>query len=559
VVNKTLSVGRTPVFSDHNTVVTITLKHWVWSNGSPITARDIVFWMNMLSAVTDPNAPAVGSSNAPGPGSGAAVPGGFPENVVSYSQVGTYSVVFRLNASYNPTWYLYNELSQISTVPQGAWDKLSASGPVGNADASAEPRVALPGPALVSYVPADPGTATSGALGVAQFINVQSQDLATYDTNPLWKTVDGPLRLSQFTSSGYLKMVPNPEYSGSPKVTISAFEELPFTSDTAEFNALRSGSLTIGYIPSQDLSQKTSLERNEGYRFSVWNNFMSMYLPYNFTNPTAGPIFKQLYFRQAMQDLVDQSQYIKQFMLGIGRITNGPVPDYPPGNPDESPLELNGQLYPYNPSKAVALLKNNGWTVKPGGVSYCSKPGSGAGDCGSGVKQGQAATFQMLYQSGLQYVDNEMQALQSTLKQKAGIGLVLHQAPLADVLSISFGGCTPSTPCSDWEIADWTGWEYAPDYLPTGEETFYTGSDSNTGDYSSATNDANILATTVAPSKAAEKAALFKYQDYLAEQVPVMWLPYPAWQLTMYKSNLKGLLPQGIFTELYPQYYSLSK
>ena len=53
--------------------------------------------------------------------------------------------------------------------------------------------------------------------------------------------VDGPFKMSQFTVSGFVKMVPNPDYSGLPKPTDPAFEELPYTTDAAEFNALRSG------------------------------------------------------------------------------------------------------------------------------------------------------------------------------------------------------------------------------------------------------------------------------------------------------------------------------
>lgn len=256
VLNNSLSVANPPTFSDNNTVATVTLKHWIWSNGEPITARDIVFWMNLLTAVTDPNSPAIGSSSAPGPGWGAAVPGAFPVNVVSYRQTSTYTVVFKLNASYNPTWFTYNELSQITPLPQRAWDKLAADGPVGNYDASAATRTPIPNTSPVQYLAADPGTATSGALGVAQFLNSQSQDLSTYATNPLWQVVNGPFKLSQFTVGGFVKMVPNKDYSGSPKPSISAFEELPFTSDTSEFNTLRSGGVTIGYIPTQDLAWK---------------------------------------------------------------------------------------------------------------------------------------------------------------------------------------------------------------------------------------------------------------------------------------------------------------
>lgn len=66
------------------------------------------------------------------------------------------------------------------------------------------------------------------------------------------------------------------------------------------------------------------------------------------------------------------------------------------------------------------------------------------------------------------------------------------------------------------------------------------------------------MATETAPNQAAELRALFKYRDHLARQVPVLWLPNPPFQLTLYKSNLKGPVPQGIYTEIYPHDYSLS-
>lgn len=556
VLNKSLSVANPPVFSDNNTVVTITMKHWMWSNGQPVTARDVIFWLNLLSAVTDPKSPAIGSSTSPGPMWGAAIPGGFPQNVVSYAQTGTYSLVLHLNASYNPTWYLYSELSQLHTMPQAAWDKLSSSGPVGNYDTSAEARSALLNTSPTAYVPTTPGTASTGALGVAQFLNTQSQDLSTYPTNPLWQVVDGPFKLSQYTNAGFIKMVPNKNYSGLPKPTISAFEELPFTSDTAEFNALRSGSLTIGYIPTQDLAQKASLEKSQGYSFNPWYDFGITYFPYNFTNSTSGPIFRQLYFRQAFQSLVNQPQYIKDFLAGIGTITNGPVPTYPPGNPDASPLEAKGQVYSYSPTKAVSLLKDNGWTVNPGGTSVCSKPGTATGDCGAGIKLNQAAVFPLLYDSGSTVFTNEMSAMKSTMQATAGIVLNLSQGPFAQVVGTGFNKCTFSTPCNQWSLVNWGGWSY--EGFPTGGQLFATGAQSDGGYYSNPTNDANIVATHTAPSQTAEFSALFKYQDFLAKQLPVVWMPNAPYQLTMYKSNLKGLVPQDIHVGVDPQFYSFS-
>ncbi|MGH7610456.1 MAG: ABC transporter substrate-binding protein [Candidatus Dormibacteria bacterium] len=559
-LNKQLSVANPPEFSDNNTVATVTLKHWKWSNGQPITARDVMFWMNMLSAVTDPNAPAVGNSTNPGPGWFASVPGGFPENVISYTQTGTYTLVFKMNASYNPTWFLYNELSQVYPLPQASWDELSASGPIGDFDASAEARTTLPNTSPAWYVPQDPGTASSGALGVAALINNEASDISTYATNPFWKVVDGPFSLSRFTTEGFAKFVPNPEYSGAPKPRISAFELLPFTTNAAEFNALRSGSVTIGYLPSEDYGQRKSLEQSENYELNPWYLFGFVYAGFNFTQPTVGPIFRQLYFRQAMQSLVNQKLWIKEFNDGIGQIDNGPVPTFPPNNADESSLEAHGQVYPYSPTKAASLLKGHGWKVVPGGASYCAKPGTGSDECGAGIKANQQANFGLILASGNTEATNEMDAYQSALKSNAGIGLTITQEPFATVIATMDNGCTYTTPCSNWDLSNWIGgWSYDPDYFPTGEEIFQTGAGSDVGDYSSSTNNANILATNVASTAAAEHAALVKYQNFLAENLPGLYLPNIPQQFTMFKKNLRAFLPQDVYDILYPQDYYFAK
>jgi peptide/nickel transport system substrate-binding protein len=551
-VNYGLSLAKPPIFSDNNTLVTINLKHFMWSNGTPVTARDVVFWMNLVSAASDPNAPAIGSSSAPGPGWGTAVPEYFPYNIASYQQTGTYSLTLKLNSSYDPSWYLYNELSQIHPIPQGAWDKLSASGAIGDYDTSAQARMTLTG---TGYVPTDPGTATTGALGVAQFLNMESQDVSTYDTNPLWQVVDGPFKLKQFTENGFVKLVPNPDYSGSPKPKISAFEELPFTSDVSEFNSVLSGSIDYGSIPLNDLSELPSLEK-KGYVLSAWYNEDADYINYNYTNPTTGPIMKQLYFRQAVQHLINQPQEIKDFQRGYAGLSNGPVPSTPLSKWDSPLVASRTSYYAYSPSSAATLLKDHGWKVVPGGVSYCAKPGTGSDECGAGVAAHADATFKLLYPSGLsQYVDM-FSSLQSIMKQKAGIDIV-PSAVTFGVLAGDMFGCSPSAPCSTWSMGFYDGWAYT--YYPTGEEVFGCGSGSNAGDYCSAENGKNISATTTAPTSTAEYKALYKYEDYLAKQLPVAWLPNTPALISVIKKNLNGAIPQGVFTEIYPEYYSWSK
>lgn len=151
-----------------------------------------------------------------------------------------------------------------------------------------------------------------------------------------------------------------------------------------------------------------------------------------------------------------------------------------------------------------------------------------------------------------------MAALQSTASQAAGITLTLSSVPFPQVQAVMHGHCTFAAPCSSWTIANnGGGWVYGPDYLPTGGELFSIGSGPNLEYYDSSTNQANIALTHTALTPGAETSALHQYEDYLAQQLPVVWLPTAPFRLTVYKRNLEGLVPQGILAEIYPQNYVL--
>jgi peptide/nickel transport system substrate-binding protein len=97
-----MSLGNPPLYSDRDRVVTITLKRASWSDGEPVIARDVVFWINLLKANRDDWA--------------SYVPGGFPDNVSAVKTLGGRSVRLTLNRSYNPVWFTNNELSQITPL-----------------------------------------------------------------------------------------------------------------------------------------------------------------------------------------------------------------------------------------------------------------------------------------------------------------------------------------------------------------------------------------------------------------------------------------------------------
>jgi peptide/nickel transport system substrate-binding protein len=510
-VNPTLSLAKLPVFTDGGKTVTITLKKYEWSDGTPVTARDVIFFMNLLKVE--------GTNWAD------YAPGQFPTNVTSVTAPNASTIVMHLNQAYSSTWFLYNELSQITPFPQQAWDKESPTGKVGNYDETA-----------------------AGAKAVFDYLTKESETLSTYSTDPLWQVVDGPFKLKSYQDTGYSVYVPNKKYSGPAKENYSELVEIPYTTDTAEYNAVRSGAVDYGYVPPQDASQ-IPLLKSQGDTIAPWVGWDINYFPINFDNPTVGPIFKQLYVRQALQEMVDQPVDIKKALYGYGNPTYGPVP-VTPKNTFTSPQELTNP-YPYSPKNAAKLLKSHGWDVVAGGTTTCASPGTAVNECGADIAKGAKLDFNLQYDSGVTYTAVQMEQYKSNLSE-IGIQLNLTTAPF-DTIITNAAPCNVGPTCT-WQMENWGGgWTFGPDFSPTGETLFETDSGFNEGRYSDPTNDANILATHTVSGL----SVFYKYENYLAKQVPVIWQPAPDYQISVIK-NVKGVVqsPEENFT---PEDWTLSK
>jgi peptide/nickel transport system substrate-binding protein len=524
------SLADPPVYSAGGATVTVTLKPYRWSDGETVTAEDVMFWLNMLHAE---------SANW-----GGYVAGGdaIPDILSSVTADSATQLTFQLSQPYDEQWFTDDELSQITPMPL-AWDRTSSGA-----------GAASGGCAAGQY-----GTVDSQCTAVYTFLAQQAgydpshpsvtvTKQATYATSTLWSVVDGPWRLHQLSASGEATFVPNPHYSGPVKPSARRFVELPFATAGDEEAALAAGQVDVGYLPPTDASTATADplvaatgDGLGGFSLHPLYAWSIGYLPYNFSSDgdhgEAGAIFSQLYFRQAMQDLVDQRGLISQVARGYGVPTYGPVPS-PPGPTG------GGQVnpYPFDRAKATSLLSDHGWSVDPGGTSTCRRPGTGPGDCGAGVARGAELAFTVRYTPGTGLVQPILAAEQQSWS-RAGIHVTLEEEPPGSVLADTTR-CPAGCP---WELADFGGWLFSPGYYPTGEALFATGAPYNVGGYSDPANDTRVQATLTGAG------GLGSYRSYLASQLPVLYQPELASRLTEIRDGLSGVTPQSAVLALTPE------
>jgi len=529
------SIGQAPVTSNGGKTYTIKLNPYKWSDGEAVTSRDLVFWMNVLKA--SPSTEWCGYAK-----------GYFPDNVVSYSAPNPSTFVITFNKSYDPEWVLLSELSQIYPMPL-AWDRTSLSQPAPKVDNGHLP-----------------DTTKAGGAAVYKFLDAQAKDLGTWASSPLWSVVDGPMKLQSFNTDGEATFVPNPDWSGTPKPSIAKLVELPFTSEAAIYNTLRSGgpsAATIANVPSQYAPQLSALAA-EGYTVNKAASYSFNYFPLNLnsnasTSPGGEPvryIFKQTYFRNALQHLVDQQGWIHAFLYNTANPTCGPIPLAPPSS------LVNTSAISFSPcafstSMASQLLSSHGWKVVPGGTTTCQTPSL----CGTGISKGEGISFNIDYESGVVAVQDEMNDLASEAK-KIGIAINLTTHPFSAVIATGTP-CLPSASSCKWTAQNWgAGWIYGPSYLPTGEPLYNPGSAANAGSYVDS-KMTSLIGQTITGPLASESQALATYATYVSQQDPVIFGPtsvgtFEGDAATVISNKLGGYAANALgFLE--PQYWYFTK
>lgn len=508
-IDYTLSIGKKPVYSDGDTTVTITLNtDFTWSDGQKVTATDVKFFFELDEA---------GKATL-----GDYLPGELPDDVTSVSYPGPYTVVLHLDHAYNPTWFTGNQLGWIYPLPAQSWDKTCATCPVGTAAAT-----------------------PSGASQVFKFLFAQSEALGTYATNPLWKTVDGPWVISSYDQTTYdASFVANTHYTGPTKPRLAGYKLYSFNTGTAELDALRSGTITFGWLPLSDFSE-ASYFTSHGFTVKPWKFFYNEVVELGYTSKTWGPIMKQLYVRQALQHLITEQLYISRTLHGYGLADYGVVADYPRSS-YVSPT-LRKDPYPYDPAAAKSLLAAHGWKAGPGGVDVCEHAGSGPHDCGAGIPKGKTLSFPFMYATGTTAFLAQVSAFQTAAK-KVGVDITLDGQTEDTMFSIA--GVCPSAPPCTWGLAGYSGymWPYGQYHLlPTGDNQFGKGN-FWAGGYTTAKAQRLIAAAEYKPGL----KVLYADEDYLQKQEASLWWPVED-LVVVAKDKLKGWQQLSPYGTVVPQ------
>jgi peptide/nickel transport system substrate-binding protein len=529
-----LSIGEKPRWDEDGRTVTVRIKPWRWSNGETLCADNVMFWMNMLTAK--------------GPRYGAYVRGYFPDNLLSYAKVAHDTVSFTFDEVYSRNWVLMNQLTMITPMPR-AWDR-TADGP------------------------ADATTDISQVEAVYEFLMAENGDMVAEDNShrvtwadsEVWSVVNGPWRLREYTEDGVVTFVPNEHYSGPNKPRLAEFRQVPTTSDEHEYELLRAGGddgetggdgggtgvqvgflpLSFGTQPSGDPTVGGPNPLGERYRLVPQIVFNIRFIALNFANTSvAGSLIRQPYVRQALQSCLDQDYATREIYQGYGWRQNGPIPMLPASDLVSPSLRTGEGRWPFDLDRARSMLAENGWDVSTS-PAVCVRAGTGPGQAGPGIPEGTHLSFSLRYVEGRPALTRLMRQFREDAA-KSGIELRLSEVYGSTLVAEDGPGLpTPDNPRL-WELSCWNGgWVYNH---PTGENLFQSGAGCNFSNYPDGRADELIAATVTTD----ETAALYEYQEYVAEQAPVLFTPNFPLRLFEVASNLRGFEPINPYGMVNPE------
>jgi len=467
------SVAQSITYNKQGTEFVVHLNpKWHWSNGAPVTSQDVVYWFQLAKAASNTNAPLFYCY---------ANTGGVPGDYSSVTATNPYTVTITTTKPVNPQWFIYNSIAQFIPLPKAQWDRYS------------------------------------NMTQELKWIN----SIGNQPYNPIYQVTDGAYLFKKAVTNEYYEFVANPHFSGSPKPQIKTVYYDYETSWASIFAGLKKG--TIQYAPYDNTLWAARNQLTNDVILSTPQYGFYYALP-DFASDaqTVGPLFQNLYIRQAMQYGINQPAIIKDFYQGLATPTYTPVPtisawyDKSLKNP-----------YPFDPAKGRQILEAHGWHMVNGVME----------------KNGQQLAFTALLYSGAPVLTHIAEYEQAQWA-KEGIRITLKTISLDTFTTII--GANPAT-APKWAFAFGAEWFYIPDYFPSGDGLVTPGGGYNFDYYSSPQMTALVDATTSPATYAQTVQAFDRYEEFAAKNLPFLYFPTPT-LLTAVEKDLGGL---NTFNDLY--------
>lgn len=166
----------------------ITLRPWVWSDGVPVTAGDVVYYFTLAKKL-GPEWPGYGG-------------GGLPMIVKSIDVLSPTQLRITTTHPVNPTWFMYNGIAGLAPLPEHIWKNYTLD----------------------------------------QMFQKQS-------TPSFFSVVDGPVKLERFDVGLDAVFVPNPRWQG-PKLHFSRLVLNFLQGDGVGVQAVEAGDMDAGNLPN---------------------------------------------------------------------------------------------------------------------------------------------------------------------------------------------------------------------------------------------------------------------------------------------------------------------
>jgi peptide/nickel transport system substrate-binding protein len=239
--------------------------------------------------------------------------------------------------------------------------------------------------------------------------------LADYNKNTLYNRTpttpglwNGPYRLTQIQSGSFLVFEPNPHWWGQKphfkRITLKTIENTA----TLEAN-LRSGDIdfasgVLGLSIDQGLAMAKDPTLQQKYDFAFPPGLLYEFIVLN----NANPVLQDKRVRHALLLATDRETLVKQLVDGKFPVAHSWV------NPLELGFDPQVTQYPFDPSRAKALLDQAGFKPGPGGVRVNA--------------QGQRLSFEYMTTAGNKLRELIQQVLQNQWKQ-VGVEVVIKNVP----------------------------------------------------------------------------------------------------------------------------------